>query len=110
MRWPVFRLGMVRCRAVKPCARCVIVNTDPWTGARGIEPLKTLSRFRTGTTDKARVYFGQNVVHSRDAIGQTVSVGDEVGVESWAEADDALVLDAETAGRASVCPKPDQPG
>ncbi len=107
--WSVFRMGIVRCRAVKPCARCVIVNTDPWTGARGIEPLKTLARFRTGTADKARVYFGQNVVHSRDAIGQTVAVGDEVVVESWREADDALVLDPERATPASVFPKPDGP-
>lgn len=93
-RWSVFRLGIVRCRAAKPCARCAIVNTDPWTGARGIEPLKTLATFRTGTTDKPRVYFGQNVVHAREAIGQTVSVGDEVVVESWRDADDALHIDA----------------
>lgn len=92
-RWSVFRLGIVRCRAAKACARCAIVNTDPWTGARGIEPLKTLATFRTGTTDKPRVYFGQNVVHAREAIGQTVSIGDEVVVESWREADDALHID-----------------
>lgn len=93
-RWSVFRVGIVRCRAAKPCSRCAIVNTDPWTGARGIEPLKTLSTFRTVTTDKARVYFGQNVVHSRDAIGQTISVGDEVAVESWRDPADALTPDA----------------
>jgi uncharacterized protein YcbX len=79
-RWSLLRLGMVRGRSVKPCARCVIVNTDPWTGARGVEPLRTLSRYRARDS---KVFFGQNVVHARESIGQWVSVGDEVVVESW---------------------------
>lgn len=79
-RWSAFRLGLVRCRAVKPCARCVIVDTDPWTGERTAEPLKTLSGFRTRDS---KVYFAQNVVHARDAVGQWVAVGDDVVVDSW---------------------------
>ena len=89
-RWSVLRVGMVRCRAVKPCARCVIVNTDPWTGARSVEPLKTLSGFRTR---ESKVYFAQNVVHARESIGQWVAVGDEVVVESWRDPAEALVFD-----------------
>lgn len=77
--WSMLRLGMVRGRAVKPCARCAIVNTDPWTGARGVEPLRTLSRFRSR---ESKVYFGQNVVHARDSIGQWIAVGDEVVIET----------------------------
>lgn len=89
-RWSGFRLGMVRCRAVKHCARCVIVNTDPWTGERGVEPLKTLSASRTRDS---KVYFGQNVVHANDSVGQWVAVGDEVTVETWRDPADALEFD-----------------
>lgn len=88
--WSVFRLGMVRCRAVKPCARCVIVNTDPRTGARGVEPLKALSALRTRDS---KVYFGQNAVHAREAIGQWVSVSDEVAVEVRRDPADAMAFD-----------------
>lgn len=91
-RWSAFRLGIVRCRAVKPCARCVIVNTDPRTGERGPEPLKTLSGFRAR---ESKVFFGQNIVHVRESIGQWVFVGDEVSVESWREPEDDLQLDPE---------------
>lgn len=91
-RWSALRLGIVRCRAVKPCARCVIVNTDPWRGSRGVEPLKTLSGFRAR---ESKVFFGQNIVHVRESIGQWVAVGDEVTVESWREPGDELILDPE---------------
>lgn len=90
-RWSALRVGTVRCQAVKACARCVIVNTDPWTGARSLEPLKTLSAFRTRDS---KVYFAQNVIHSRESIGQWVAVGDEVVVESWRHPEDALVFDS----------------
>jgi len=93
-RWSVFRLGMVRCRVVKPCARCVIVNTDPWTGARGPEPLKTLSGFRAR---ESKVYFAQNVVHARECIGQWVAVGDEVSVETRRDPADELELGSSNA-------------
>ncbi|MDB4927801.1 MAG: domain containing protein [Myxococcaceae bacterium] len=91
-RWSVLRLGMVRCRAVKPCARCVIVNTDPWTGARGVEPLRTLSRFRTR---ESKVFFGQNLVLAGGSIGQSIAVGDEVVVETRLAPDEVLAFEAE---------------
>ena len=87
-RWGMIRVGLVRGRVAKPCARCVMVNTDPWTGERSAEPLKTLSRFRRR---ESKVYFAQNVVHTRESIGRWVSVGDEVVVESWC--DPAAVVD-----------------
>lgn len=70
-------------RAVKPCARCVIVATDQDTGvrARDREPLRTLADFRRG--DRGRVLFGQNLVP--DGTGR-LAVGDRVEViETLAE-------------------------
>jgi uncharacterized protein YcbX len=48
---------------VKPCARCAIVNVDPSSGRRMLEPLKTLATYRTRGT--SAVYFGQNALHDR---------------------------------------------
>lgn len=39
-------LGDVRLELVKPCGRCVMINTDQRTGARSKEPLATLARIR----------------------------------------------------------------
>lgn len=85
---------MILCRVVKPCARCVIVNTNPWSGARDAEPLKTLSGFRAR---ESKVYFAQNVVHARDSIGQWVAVGDEVSVETRRDLGDELKLGSSNA-------------
>ena len=75
--WRLLRVGGegVAFRAVKPCARCVIITTDQETGARprDREPLRTLSSFRRN--DRGRVLFGQNLVP--DGVGR-IAVGDEV--------------------------------
>lgn len=52
-------IGDVRFRGLKPCSRCVIVDTDPRTGERAPGPLAAL--VRTHTRDK-RPMFGQNLV------------------------------------------------
>ncbi len=68
-------VGGVAFRAVKLCARCVIITTDQETGARprDREPLRTLSSFRRD--DRGRVLFGQNLVP--DGVGR-IAVGDRV--------------------------------
>lgn len=57
--WRDFKIGKVEFKAVKPCARCVITTTDQETAKRNIEPLKTLSGYRTINN---KVMFGMNVV------------------------------------------------
>jgi len=77
-RWQRLRAGAaegVAFRAVKLCARCVIVATDQETGARARdrEPLRTLASFRRD--DRGRILFGQNLVP--DGTGR-IAVGDRV--------------------------------
>jgi len=59
-RLTTFELGPLHFRAVKPCDRCVVTTTDQETGARGVEPLRTLASYRNWD---GLVYFGQNLVH-----------------------------------------------
>lgn len=78
--WRLLRVGGaegVAFRAVKPCARCVIVATDQETGARARdrEPLRTLAGFRRD--GRGKVLFGQNLVP--DGTGR-IAVGDGVEV------------------------------
>lgn len=78
-RWRVLEIGGIRLELVKPCARCSVTTVDPGTGAKGKEPLKTLSGFR-GWEGKA--YFGQNAIHSGTGsfrVGQTVRIVEEGG-------------------------------
>jgi MOSC domain-containing protein len=58
--WTDLRVGDVRFRAVKPCARCVVTTVDQATARTSPEPLRTLARYRKGA---AGVIFGQNLVH-----------------------------------------------
>lgn len=60
-RLGAFAVGDLAFRAVKPCDRCVLTTTDQETAERGVEPLRTLARYRTRD---GQVYFGQNVVHA----------------------------------------------
>jgi uncharacterized protein len=68
--WSALTFGEVRFRVVKPCARCVVVNTDQLTGERDAEPLRTLASFRRH--DK-QVLFAQNLVAETEG---TLRVGD----------------------------------
>jgi uncharacterized protein YcbX len=72
--WASLQIGEVRFRAVKPCARCVVITTDQTNGTRSDEPLRTLASYR-GLDGK--VVFGQNLVHSGTG---TVRTGAEVRV------------------------------
>ena len=54
--------------------RCGVPNIDQATGARGVEPLKTLATYRRSSKG---IYFGQNVTVARAA---EIHVGDEVSV------------------------------
>ena len=63
-------------RFAKPCARCVIVNTDQQTGKRTKEPLKTLATFRDIDN---KIRFGMNADHltlSRIHLGDKVELLD----------------------------------
>jgi uncharacterized protein YcbX len=69
-----FAVADIPMRAVKSCSRCVITTTDPATGQRAAEPMRTLASFRTVG---GKVMFGQNVVH--EALG-TIRRSDAVRV------------------------------
>jgi hypothetical protein len=76
--WRRIRVGSVVLRVGGPCIRCVITATDQRTGARGAEPLRTLSTFRRDPQEPTSVRFGQNLVH--ESKSGTLSVGDPVVV------------------------------
>lgn len=99
--WPGLAVGEVVLRLAKPCARCVVTTIDQATGARGVEPLRTLAEFRRRA---GKVLFAQNALVRR---GGTVRVGDPVHVLDRADRADrpALGGDAErstTADRGGV--------
>ncbi|MBV9036694.1 MAG: MOSC domain-containing protein [Acidobacteriaceae bacterium] len=58
-QWRRLRVGEVEMAVVKSCARCSIVLVDPDTGERGIEPLRTLARYRR---KPQKVLFAQNAL------------------------------------------------
>ncbi len=75
-RWTDFTIGNVRFRNVKPCARCVIPNTDQQNAVRTQEPLRTLAGYRTVGS---KVMFGMNAVFDADGV---LKVGDVVSSAS----------------------------
>ncbi|MBS1546395.1 MAG: MOSC domain-containing protein [Bacteroidetes bacterium] len=58
-KWTDFLIGDARFRNVKPCARCVIPNTDQQTAVRTMEPLRTLASYRSVGN---KVMFGINAI------------------------------------------------
>ncbi|MBP8822609.1 MAG: MOSC domain-containing protein [Flavobacteriales bacterium] len=70
--WKEFTLGTVNFKNVKPCARCVIPNTDQQTGVRSAEPLRTLASYRSMGN---KVLFGMNAIFD---AGGSVREGDVV--------------------------------
>lgn len=74
--WGEIRVGECELRVVKPCPRCTVTTVDPATGARGVEPLRTLSTYRKR---EGGVMFGQNALHGGAG---TIRVGDPVEVLS----------------------------
>ena len=72
------RIGSVSVRVAKPCARCVVTTTDQQTGARGVEPLRTLATFRSSHDSRGEVMFGQNAIPDGEG---TLRVGDAVTID-----------------------------
>ncbi|HEV8246995.1 MAG TPA: MOSC N-terminal beta barrel domain-containing protein [Polyangiaceae bacterium] len=66
------RIGALHFRGVKRCDRCVVTTIDPETGAAGVEPLRTLAKFRK---EDGKVWFGMNLIHDGPGLLQ---VGDAV--------------------------------
>lgn len=66
--------GDVSMALVKPCTRCEVPNTDQHTGDVGVEPMGTLSSFRSHDIG---ITYGVNAVVSAPA-GAVLKVGDEV--------------------------------
>ena len=72
--WQQLKIGTITFHVAKPCDRCAVTTTDQATGARGVEPLRTLATYRRAGT---QVYFGQNIVHrsvGNIAVGESVEV------------------------------------
>lgn len=76
--WPRVRIGEVAFRSGGPCARCIVITTDQFTGERGHEPLRTLATYRRDAGDSTRINFGLNLTH--ETKSGTVCVGDRVEV------------------------------
>jgi hypothetical protein len=72
--WAEIQVGELRLSGAKPCARCPLVNVDPYSGESDKKTLKTLASFRTLNN---KVYFGQHFVPI--SLGE-IQVGDEVQV------------------------------
>ncbi|MDN3203117.1 MOSC domain-containing protein [Algoriphagus sediminis] len=70
--WSYVRIGGVKFKVVKPCARCVLTTVNQDTGQTGKEPLKTLSTYRNFGN---KVLFGQNALALESG---KVSVGDQI--------------------------------
>ena len=71
--WDELRIGAMRLYLRKPCARCVVINTDQVTGDVAQEPLRVLASFRRAEGGGAM--FGVNAQHSGPG---RVRVGDPI--------------------------------
>jgi uncharacterized protein len=67
--WRRIRLGDVELEIVKPCSRCVLINTEPDSAQPDPrqEPLRTLSTYRRSGA-QGPVFFGQNAVVRRPGV------------------------------------------
>ncbi|MCZ4225116.1 MOSC domain-containing protein [Pedobacter rhodius] len=72
-----FKIGDVVFKAVKPCARCVLITVNQSTGEKGAEPLKTLSGYRLQNN---KVMFGQNLIHKGSGM---IKLGEKLQIKSW---------------------------
>lgn len=73
--WRRLRIGSALFRSVKGCDRCIMTVTDPDTGKRGKEPLRTLAKHRRWD---GAPWFAMNLIP--DTPGAVIRVGDEVEV------------------------------
>ncbi|PTY05895.1 molybdenum cofactor biosysynthesis protein [Opitutaceae bacterium EW11] len=74
--WTHVRIGDVVLRSGGPCARCIVTTTDQHSGARGKEPLVTLSKYRRDSAKPTDVNFGQNFIH--EGKSGVLRIGDPV--------------------------------
>jgi uncharacterized protein len=61
-RWRCLTFGSLEFKLHEPCARCMVINLEPTTGQIGVEPLRTLARYRR---QGKSVLFGQHL-HTSD--------------------------------------------
>lgn len=82
--WKAIKIGTgkdaVILHLVKGCPRCKQSCTDQLTGARGEEPVATLSEFRALGKSEEDVYFAQNAVLNGDCYNKSIKVGDPVTI------------------------------
>ncbi len=57
-RWRCLTFGSLKFKLHEPCARCMVINLEPTTGQIGVEPLRTLARYRR---QGKSVLFGQHL-------------------------------------------------
>ena len=76
--WTRLRIGGIVFRSAGQSTRCVITVTDQFTGARGVEPLRTLASFRRDPNEPTEVNFGVNLLN--ETKSGVLRVGDEVKV------------------------------
>lgn len=72
--WDIIKIGLVRFRLTKPCARCIMTTIDQESATTGKEPLATLAKFRKVGN---KVLFGQNMIPLDEGLisrNQTVEV------------------------------------
>jgi len=72
--WKDFSIGESSFMGAKRCARCVLITINPSTGIKGVEPLRTLSKYRK---ENNKIYFGQNVIartYNEIRVGDTILV------------------------------------
>jgi uncharacterized protein len=75
-RWSEITIGSAELSCATPCSRCIMVSTDPWSGERSAEPLRTLATYRRGANKGGEVFFGRNAINtSKSGI---IRLGDSV--------------------------------
>lgn len=74
--WRRARMGDVEMSLVKLCVRCAIPQIDPETAETGVEPLRTLAKYRR-QAETGKVLFAQNALVVKPGV---LRVGDEVEV------------------------------
>lgn len=63
--WAEIKIGEVRFKIAKPCARCILTTVNQETGEKGKEPLATLAKYRMVGN---KVVFGQNLLALNEGV------------------------------------------
>ena len=70
--WQYIEINGLHFNVAKSCERCVMINIDPFSGSKGLEPMKTLATYRK---ENKNILFGQNLTAQQTGI---VREGDRV--------------------------------